>query len=191
MLFLELEELKKLMHSGSIYYETSELGEEQAVYNEYNYKYNQLSPTDYENKQKYLKKLFGSVGENVTITQPVSANWGKNTHLGDRVYANFNLCLVDDTTIHIGADAMIGPNVTIITGTHPLNPKTRRNKAQYNLPVTIGENVWLGAGVTVLPGVTIGENSVIGAGSLVTKDVPSNVLAFGTPCKVIKSIEEE
>lgn len=188
---MELEELKKLMHSGSIYYETSELGEEQAVYNEYNYKYNQLSPTDYENKQKYLKKLFGSVGENVTITQPVSANWGKNTHLGDRVYANFNLCLVDDTTIHIGADAMIGPNVTIITGTHPLNPKTRRNKAQYNLPVTIGENVWLGAGVTVLPGVTIGENSVIGAGSLVTKDVPSNVLAFGTPCKVIKSIEED
>lgn len=186
---MDTEEIKRRMHSGEIYYENGETFKEQGEYNELNHQYNQLSPGNHKEKRVCLEKLFGSVGEDVTITQPVHANWGKNTHFGDRVYTNFNLCLVDDTAVYIGSDTMIGPNVTIITGSHPLNPAERRKKAQFNLPVTIGENVWIGAGVTIFPGVTIGDNSVIGAGSLVTKDIPSDVLAHGTPCSVIKPID--
>ena len=185
---MELEEIKRKMHSGEIYYESEETYKEQEYYNHLNFQYNQLPPTEHEKKRECLEKLFGSVGENVSITQPVHANWGKNTHLGDGVYTNFNLCLVDDTTINIGSDTMIGPNVTIITASHPLDATQRRNKAQFNQPVNIGENVWIGANVTIFPGVTIGDNTVIGAGSIVTKNIPANVLAYGTPCKEIKKI---
>ena len=187
---METDEIMRRMHSGEIYYENADSFKEQEKYNVLNYEYNQLAPNEHEKKRDYLERLFGEVGQDVTITQPVHANWGKNTYFGDRVYANFNLCLVDDTSIKIGSDTMIGPNVTIATASHPLNPMERRKKAQYNLPVTIGENVWLGANVTVFPGVTIGDNTVIGAGSTVTKDIPSNVLAHGTPCQVIKKIDE-
>ncbi len=137
-----------------------------------------------------MKDLFAAVGENCYIEPPLRANWGRNTHLGNNVYANFNLTLVDDTHIYIGDSVMIGPNVTIATAGHPIDPDLRRDVAQFNIPVTIGNNVWLGAHVVVLPGVTIGENTVIGAGSIVTKDIPANVVAVGNPCRVLRPITE-
>lgn len=181
---MKIEEIKAKMHTGEIYYENEELGAEQRYYNELLFDYNRLRPSQEKDRNAILRKLCGSVGEGVYIQAPLHANWGINTHFGNRVYANFNLTLVDDTRIEIHDDVMIGPNVTIIAGTHPLDPTLRRSKAQYNLPVVIGENVWLGAGTIVLSGVTIGKNSVIGAGSIVTKDIPENVLAIGAPCRI-------
>ena len=104
------------------------------------------------------------------------------------VYANFNLTLVDDTDIFVGDSVMFGPNVTVATAGHPINPDLRRDVAQYNIPVHIGNNVWIGANSVILPGITIGDNSVIGAGSVVTKDIPANVVAVGNPCKVLREI---
>lgn len=106
------------------------------------------------------------------------------------MYANFNLTLVDDTYIYIGNSVMIGPNVTLATAGHPVEPELRREVAQFNIPIHIGDNVWIGANSVVLPGVKIGENSVIGAGSVVTKDIPSNVVAVGNPCRVLREIGE-
>lgn len=186
---MDTAEIKRRMDSGEIYYENAEIYQEQAQYTDWLFQYNQLLPSKKAEKMALLQKIFGSVGNDTTLMQPIHANWGKNTFIGERVYSNFNLTLVDDTKIIIGDDTMIGPNVTLIAGTHPLNPELRLKNAQYNLPVTIGKNVWLGANVIVFPGVSIGDHSVIGAGSLVTKDVPENVLAYGSPCKVIKKIE--
>ena len=111
--------------------------------------------------------------------------------MGDWVYANFNLTLVDDTHIYIGSNTMIGPNVTIATAGHPVLPELREQAYQFNAPVHIGKNCWLGAGVIVLPGITIGDNSVIGAGSVVTKDIPENVIAVGNPCRILREIGEK
>ncbi|MEO1772167.1 sugar O-acetyltransferase [Candidatus Enterococcus ferrettii] len=182
------QEIKRKMDAGEIYYENSEIFEEKLHYNRLLHEFNQISPDQVEKKSEQLEKLLGAKGEGVYIEQPLHANWGKNTYLGKNVYANFNLTLVDDTRIEIHEDTMIGPNVTIITGTHPLDPQLRKQYAQYNLPVVIERNVWIGAGSIIFPGVTIGENAVIGAGSLVTKDIPPNVVAFGSPCEVTKKI---
>ena len=111
-----------------------------------------------------------------------------NVHLGKKVYANFNLTLVDDTHIYIGDYTLMGPNVTICTAAHPLDPDLREKALQYNKPVHIGRNCWIGAGVIILPGVTIGDNTVIGAGAVVTKDIPANVVAYGNPCRVQKEL---
>lgn len=185
---MDLNELKKQMHSGEIYYENKELSAEQAVYRDLLFEFNQLLPSKSKEKATILAKLLGNFGPGSYIEPPFRANWGRNTYFGKNVYANFNLSLVDDTTITIMDEVMIGPNVTICTAEHPLGPALRKAKAQYNLPVLIKENVWIGANSIILPGVTIGENSVIGAGSLVTKDIPDNVLAFGSPCRVIKNL---
>ena len=166
-----LTKMKEQMDSGENYFETSELKEEQAFYRDLLFQFNHTLPSNTQEKARILKEL-----------------WGKNTYFGKNVYANFGLSLVDDTKIEIQDEVMIGPNVTLCAGTHPLSPELRLQKAQYNLPITIEKNVWLGAGAIVLPGVTIGENSVIGAGSLVTKDIPKNVLAYGSPCRVVRDI---
>lgn len=135
--------------------------------------------------------MFAEIGEGCYIEAPLHANWGgKHVHFGNNIYVNYNLTLVDDTRIYIGDNVMIAPNVVLSTGTHPIHPELRRKTAQYNLPIHIKENVWLGAGVLVMPGVTIGENSVIGAGSVVTKDIPANVVAVGSPCRVLREINE-
>jgi len=115
---------------------------------------------------------------------------GKNVHLGNDVYANFNLTIVDDCDIFIGNNVMFGPNVTLSAGTHPIHPELRSKNAQYNVPIQIGNNVWIGANSVVLPGVSIGDNTVIGAGSVVTKDIPANVVAVGNPCKVMRQIND-
>ena len=141
-----------------------------------------------EKRTSMLKDLLAEVGENCYIEPPLHANWGLNTHLGNNVYANFNLTLVDDAEIFIGDSVMIGPNVVIATAGHPVNPELRLKVAQFNIPVHIEKNVWIGAGAIILPGVTVGENSVIGAGSVVTKDIPPNVVAVGNPCRVLRPI---
>lgn len=139
--------------------------------------------------QEYLKTSFASCGADCYIELPFYANWGgAHVHFGSRVYANFNLTLVDDGGIFIGDNVLLGPNVTIATATHPVEPEPRSRGLQYNRPVTLGRNVWVGAGVILLPGVTVGENSVIGAGSVVTKDIPANAVAAGNPCRVLRFI---
>nr|WP_245785386.1 sugar O-acetyltransferase [Enterococcus aquimarinus] len=181
------------MHDKKLYYAGQpELIADQLTYLEKNFDYNQLRPSQLEEKQTLLKQLFAEIGEGCYIEAPFHANWGgKHVHLGSHVYVNYNLTLVDDTHIYIGDHVMIAPNVVIATGTHPIHPGLRRKEAQYNLPVHIQDNVWLGAGCLVMPGVTIGENSVIGAGSVVTKDIPANVVAVGNPCRVLRDISEK
>ena len=135
--------------------------------------------------------MFAEIGENCYIEPPFRANWGgKFVHFGKNVYANFNLTLVDDTHIYVGDFTMFGPNVTVVTATHPICPELREKGYQYNKAVHIGKNCFIGACCTILPGVTIGDNSVIGAGSLVNKNIPANVVAVGCPCKVIREINE-
>ncbi|WP_407272067.1 sugar O-acetyltransferase [Radiobacillus sp. PE A8.2] len=183
--------IKEKMKSGRLYLCNDEaLIKEQTQCLEVLYDFNHTRPSEGELRKEIMHKLFAEVGTNVYIEPPVHANWGRHTHLGNDVYANFNLTLVDDTDIYIGNNVMIGPNVTIDAGTHPIHPELRRKGVQYNLPVKIDDNVWIGAGSIILPGVTIGENTVIGAGSIVTKDIPANVVAMGSPCKVIREINE-
>lgn len=185
------DELKQQMDSGEIYYENDELMAEQAKYRDILFEFNHLLPSKTTEKELLLQELLGAFGEGSYIEPPLSANWGKNTYFGKNVYANSHLTLVDDTKITIGDRVMMGPNVSLCTAGHPLSPALRKKAAQFNKPITIGENVWLGVGVTVLPGITIGENSVIGAHSLVTRDIPANVLALGTPCRVIRELSDE
>ena len=181
------------MHGEALYDPMDEeLAKEQSEALELLYEYNHTRPSEEERRQEMLKRMFAEVGEGCHLEPPFHANWaGKFTHLGNYVYANFNLTLVDDTDIYIGDHTLFGPNVTLTAANHPLCAELRASGMQYNLPIRIGKNVWLGAGVIVLPGVTIGDNSVIGAGSVVTKDIPEHVLAFGTPCRVIREIGEE
>ncbi len=191
---MDLEESKRRMHNGKLYYtgQPELIAADQLTYLQKNFDYNQLRPSQQKEKQALLKQLFAEIGESCYIEAPFHANWGgKHVHLGSHVYVNYNLTLVDDTHIYIGDHVMIAPNVVIATGTHPIHPELRRKEAQYNLPVHIQDNVWLGAGCLVMPGVTIGENSVIGAGSVVTKDIPANVVAVGNPCRVLRDISEK
>ncbi|WP_283680149.1 sugar O-acetyltransferase [Lentilactobacillus sp. Marseille-Q4993] len=153
------------------------------------FEYNQIKPSDQEKKAAMLKEMFAEIGEHCYIETPFHANFGgRNVHMGMGVYANFNLTLTDDTDIYIGDRTMIGPNVTLATAGHPIRPDLRMEGYQYDFPIHIGKNVWLGANVVVCPGVTIGDNTVIGAGSVVTKDIPADVVAFGSPCKVVREI---
>ena len=179
------------MKSGKIYFCTDEtLAKEQAKCLELLYDFNHTRPSEMEKRMEYLRRILAELGEECYVEPPLHANWGRNTHFGRGVYANFNLTLVDDTDIYVGDNVMFGPNVVIATAGHPILPELRKKAAQFNLPVHIGNNVWIGAGAVVLPGVTIGENSVIGAGSIVTKDVPSDVIAVGNPCRVLRKIGE-
>lgn len=152
-------------------------------------KFNTLPPEDMEGREALLKDIFGNVGENVWIVPPLTAAVGKYVSIGEGTYANMNLTLIDDWQITIGKHVLIGPNVTLCTTGHSIHPKHRAD-GMYSFPITIEDNVWLGANVIVLPGVTIGENSVIGAGSVVTRDIPANVIAFGSPCKVYREIND-
>lgn len=184
-----MDQIEK-MKSGQLYVCTDELSQIQSEYLEKVYDYNATRPSEYEKRQEILKGLLAEMGDNCYIEPPLHANWGCNTHLGKNVYANFNLTLVDDTDIYIGDYTMIAPNVVIATAGHPILPEFRENIMQYNIPVKIGRNVWIGSGSIILPGVEIGDNSVIGAGSVVTKNIPENCVAFGNPCTVRRSISE-
>ena len=184
-------DIRERMKNGKLYFCTDEsVAREQLQCLDKLYDFNQPRPSEMEKRQKLLKELLAEVGENCYVEPPLHANWAKNTHFGSNVYANFNLTLVDDTDIYVGDSVMFGPNVTLATAGHPIDPDLRRKVAQFNLPVRIGNNVWIGAGAVVLPGVTIGDDSVIGAGSIVTKDIPAGVVAVGNPCRVLRPIND-
>ena len=189
---MNLDEIKTRMKDGRLYFsDNEELVKEQLKYLELLYDFNQTRPLEIEKRQRLLKNMFAGIGENCYIEPPLRANWGgKNVHFDNNVYVNFNLTLVDDAHIFVGDDTMIAPNVILAGGTHPISPEIRKKKGQYNLPVKIGKNVWIGAGCIVLPGVSIGDNTVIGAGSVVTKDIPENVVAVGNPCRILREINE-
>ncbi len=180
------------MHSGALYFPEDEgLMAQQAQCMELLYDYNQTRPSQGERREELLRQMFAEIGEGCYIEPPLHANWGgHHVHFGRNIYANFNLTLVDDTHIYVGDCTMFGPNVTVATAGHPILPELREQGLQYNVPVHIGRNCWLGSGVVVLPGVTIGDNTVVGAGSVVTKDLPANVVAVGNPCRVLRPIGE-
>ena len=164
---------------------------EQTVCLEKLYNFNQTRPCEMEKRERLLKEMFSEIGEGCYIEPPFHSNWGgKHVHFGKNVYANFNLTLVDDTHIYIGDYTMFGPNVTVATAGHPILPELREQGYQYNMPVRIGRNCWIGAGAVIVPGVTVGDNVVIGAGSVVTKDIPDGVVAVGNPCRMLRKINE-
>ena len=181
---------REKIHSGNIYFPNSdEIMTEQLGYLDKMDIYNAIPRSHVAERAALLPRLFAEAGEGCYIESPFYANWGgHHVHLGKGVYANFGATFVDDTHIYIGDYTMLGPNVTIATAGHPIDPSLRRRALQYNLPVHIGRNCWLGAGVIVMPGVTIGDNTVIGAGSIVTKDIPSGVVAVGNPCRVLREV---
>ena len=178
------------IHSGEIYFPNgSEIMDEQLAYLDRMDEYNAIPRRFVERRAAMLPQMFAEAGEGCYIESPFYANWGgHHVHLGKGVYANFGATFVDDTHIYIGDGTMLGPNVVIATAGHPIDPELRARALQYNMPVHIGRNCWLGAGVIVMPGVTIGDNTVIGAGSVVTKDIPSGVVAVGNPCKVMREV---
>ena len=171
------------MVNGLIYDPADEeIMAEQVPFQDKLWEFNQLKPSDYEKKQQYMKEVFAECGENCYIELPFRANWGgHHLHFGSNIYANSNLTLVDDGHIYVGDKVMFGPNVTIATANHPIDPELRTRALQYNKDVYIGENVWIGAGVIIVPGVHIGKNTVIGAGSIVTKDIPETSSPSGIP----------
>ena len=180
------------LHTGELYLPNDEtIFEEQIKCLDKLYDFNATRPTELEKRTQMLKEMFAEMGKDCYIEPPLHSNWGgKHTHFGDGVYANFNLTLVDDTHIYVGDKTMLGPNVVLASAAHPILPELREVQYQYNLPIRIGKNCWLGAGVIVLPGVSIGDNTVVGAGSVVTKDLPANVVAVGNPCRVLREISE-
>ena len=186
--------LQEIMNSGEIYKVADATDPHYYEYLQMMETYNSLGYTDEGEKEKrrILKELFAEVGENCYIQAPYHAMWGgHNVHLGNNVYINFNCTSVDDAQIYIGDHTMIAPNATIIAASHPVSPSLRKEGYGCNKPVHIGKNVWIASNVTILPGVTIGDHSIIGAGSVVTKDIPPNVIAFGHPAEVHREITEE
>ena len=183
---------REKIHSGDIYQPGDPaIMAEQMVYADLLMAYNTVPHSQMERREALLKQMFAEIGEGCYVEAPFYANWGgHHVHFGKNVYANYGLTLVDDTHIYVGDCTMFGPHVTIATAGHPIDPQLREKGLQYNLPVRIGRNCWLGAGVIVMPGVTIGDNTVIGAGSIVTRDIPANVVAVGNPCRVLRQVGE-
>ena len=183
---------REKIHRGELYCSLDpEVLAEQTECLEKLYDFNQTRPSEYGRRMALLKEMFAEIGEGCYIEPPLHANrGGKYCHFGRNVYANFNLTLVDNTHIYVGDHTMLGPNVVLATAAHPILPELREKAYEYDVPVRIGRNCWIGAGAIVLPGVTVGDNAVIGAGSAVTKDIPANVIAAGSPCRVIRPIDE-
>lgn len=150
--------------------------------------FNSAAGDDHARRDRILRELVGSVGEGTVVRPPFRCDYGYQTHIGSRTFANWGLIALDVGKITIGDDVQIGPNVQLLTATHPVEAEPRRMKWEGSQPITIGDNVWLGGGVIVCPGVTIGENTVVGAGAVVTRDLPANVVAVGNPAKVIREL---
>ena len=182
---------KEKMLSGMVYSAVDrQLLEELNAVKEVIHRYNELSPADNDGRLGILKGLLGHIGDDeIIINQPFYCDYGKQISVGKRFFANFHFTVLDEAKVTIGDDCFIGPNVSIYTACHSTDPVERNTRNEWAEPVTIGNNVWIGGSVTILPGVTIGDNVTIGAGSVVTKDIPSNVVAVGNPCRVIKQIE--
>lgn len=185
-------ENKDRMFTGDLYLPNdAAITEEQTACLELLYTFNQTRPSEQEKRNQLLKQMFAEIGENCYIEPPFHANFGgKHVHFGKNVYANFNLTMVDDGHIYVGDYTMFAPGVIVATAGHPILPELRETVYQYNMPVHIGKNCWIGAGAIILPGVTIGDQVVVGAGSVVTKDLPSNMVAVGNPCRVVREVNE-
>lgn len=185
-------DVKEKMHNGDLYYPNDEsIASEKLKCLDRLYDFNMTRPTETDKRNAMLKEMFAEIGEGCYIEPPFHANFGgKHVHFGKNIYANFNLTLVDDTHIYVGDYTMFGPNVTVATAGHPILPELRQKGYQYNAPVHIGTNCWIGAGAVIVPGITIGDNVVIGAGSIVTKNIPSNTVAVGNPCRVLREVNE-
>ncbi len=188
-----MSNMKEKMHTGELYLPGDEqIMQEQLQCLDKLYDFNNTRPTQMQERTQLLKEMFAEIGDGCYIEPPFHANFGgKHIHFGKNVYCNFGVTMVDDTHIYIGDNTMFAPYVTVATAAHPILPALREKAYQYNMPVKIGKNCWLGAGVIVLPGITIGDNVVVGAGSVVTKDLPDNVVAVGNPCKVLRPIGEK
>lgn len=185
-------DIKEKMHNCELYLPGDEaLMKEQLTCLDRLYDFNMTRPTELSKRETMLREMFAEIGEGCYIEPPFHANFGgHHVHFGKYIYANFNLTLVDDTHIYVGDYTMFGPNVTVSTAGHPILPELREQTYQYNAPVYIGRNCWIGAGVVIVPGIRIGDNVVIGAGSIVTKDIPSGVVAVGNPCRVLREVNE-
>ena len=180
------------MEAGLIYDSTDKtLVGIQAESLKYLHEYNALRFDETDRMEELLRLMFAEVGEGTFIQPPFYANFGgSHVHLGRYFYANYNLTLTDDGNIYFGDHVLCGPNVSFITAAHPVEPTLRAKALQFNRDIHVGNNVWFGAGAIILPGVTIGDNTVIGAGSVVTKDIPANVVAVGNPCRIMREIGE-
>jgi len=181
---------KEKMLAGEIYSAVDpELMRELAETRELIYDFNTLRPSETEKMKAILRRLLGSIGDdNIIVNQPFRCDYGKQISVGKRFFANFNFTVLDEARVTIGDDCFIGPNVSIYTACHSTDPVERNSRQEWALPVCIGHNVWIGGSVTILPGVTIGDNVTIGAGSVVVSDIPSNTVAVGNPCRVVKNI---
>lgn len=180
---------KERMLAGDLYITDSEILRDQVRSQELMAAYNSAAPGDTRLRRRLLEELFESVGEDTEIRPPCYVDYGSRITIGARCFANFGLVALDVAPITIGDDVQIGPNVQLLTPTHPLEPGPRRDKWEAAAPITIGDNVWLGGGVIVLPGVTIGADTVVGAGSVVTKDLPAGVVAVGNPARVVRAVD--
>jgi maltose O-acetyltransferase len=181
--------MKDRMLAGDLYLaDDPVLGAEMLRAAELTAEYNASAPADRAARRRILEELLGSVGEDVEIRQPLRVDYGYQIHIGPRSFANWGLVAADVARIDIGADVQIGPNVQLLTPTHPVEPEPRREKWEAAQPITIGDNVWLGGGVIVCPGVTIGADTVVGAGSVVVRDLPAGVLAVGNPARVVREL---
>ena len=155
------------------------------------FEFNNTDPRDLNKLDELLRDILGKAGRNITILQPFRCDYGKNIEVGDNFFANYNFVVLDVAKVSIGNNVFIAPNVAIYTAGHPVHYEMRNTMLEYGIPVTIGDNCWIGGNVVICPGVSIGEGSVIGAGAVVTKDIPANVIAAGNPCRVIREITNE
>lgn len=189
---MKTEESVRRMREGRLYLPGDEaILRAQAKCLEALYAYNATQPSETARREALLREMFCEIGARCFVEPPFYANFGgRHVHFGNDVYANFGLTMVDDGHIYVGDNVMFGPHVTVATAGHPIDPELRRAQLQYNIDVHIGANVWIGAGAVILPGVTIGSDTVIGAGSIVTKDIPSGVVAVGNPCRVLRPVGE-
>ncbi|WP_330949437.1 sugar O-acetyltransferase [Virgibacillus sp. MG-45] len=168
-----------------------ELFQERQYAKELLYQCNTLPPTEVTQRHDLLKKLLGKVGENLYVEPPFRCDYGYNIAVGNNFYANYNCTILDCAPVTIGNNVMLAPNVSVFTAGHPVHYEPRNAGWEHALPITIGNNVWIGGGAIINPGVSIGDNTVIGSGSVVTKDIPANVVAVGNPCRVIRKITDE
>lgn len=192
---MEKEKLteKEKMLAGMLYDadHNEELVQERIHAKDLCYDFNQLRPSQTEEQKEVMKKLLGKTEETFQIMQPFWCDYGYNIEIGKNFFANHNLVILDCAKVKFGDNVMIAPNCGFYTAGHPLDAERRNQGLEYAYPITVGDNVWIGAGVHVMPGVTIGNNVVIGGGSVVVKDIPDNVVAVGNPAKVIKMLDAE
>jgi len=182
--------MRERMLAGDLYIaDDPEIGEQSAAALDLMAAYNTTSVRQGALRQQLLEQLLGAIGEGTEIRPPLYVDYGTHLRVGARCFANFGLVALDVAAITIGDDVQIGPNVQLLTPTHPVEPEPRREKWEAAQPIVIGDNVWLGGGAIVLPGVTIGDNTVVGAGSVVTRHLPADVVAVGNPARVVRTLD--